>query len=309
MAGKTHFSDLLEPGLRKIFFDEYRQLPNMRDQVLNTETSTKQDETDSGVSGFGYFRQSSDGNPVAYEDPFQLYDVTYTHLTWKLGFKVTKEMYDDDQYNTINRLPGLLGRAAQRTLENQASYVIKRAFNTSYPGGDGKPLCSVGHLRADGGTAQSNASATGITLNDDNLETALIAMSEQLDHKGMLLGTMASQIVIPPDLDKEAHILIDSDRRPESADNDVNVYKGKLNIVTWPWIGGAAPGGSRTAWYLMDKGYNRLQLLMREAPNFENDSTFDTDEALYKGRMRFSTGFSDWYGFWGSKGDGAAYSS
>lgn len=309
MAGKTHFADLLEPGLRRIYFDEYKKLPTMYNQVLNVDDSQKQDETDSGVSGFGFFRQSSDGNPLQYEDPFQLYDVTYTHLTWKLGFKVTKEMYDDDQYRIINRLPALLARAGERTVENQGSYVLKNAFSTSYPGGDGKPLCSVGHLRADGGTAQSNASATGVTLNDDNLEDALIKMSEQVDHKGMLTGTMATDIVVPPDLDKEAHILINSEKRPESADNDINWNKGKLNITVWPWIGGAAPGGSRTWWFLLDKTYNRLNLLFRERPNFENDSAFDTDEALFKGRMRFSTGHSDWYGFWGSKGDGAAYSS
>jgi len=309
MADKSHFSDFLEPGLRKIYFDEYRSLPEMYAQVLSVEDSGKQDETDSGVSGFGFFRQSSDGNPLQYEDPFQLYDVTYSHLTWKLGFKVTKEMFDDDQYNIINRLPALLARAGQRTLENQAAYVLKRGFNTSYPGGDGKPLFSTVHLRADGGSSQSNASTTGITLNDDNLETALIALAEQLDHKGMLTGTLASEIVVPPDLDKEAHILVDSPSRPESADNDVNVYKGKLNILTWAWIGGAGPGGSRTAWFLRDKTYHRAKMYFRERPNFENDSTFDTDEALFKGRMRFSTGHSDWYGWWGSKGDGAAYSS
>jgi phage major head subunit gpT-like protein len=308
MAGKTHFSDFLEPGLRDIYFDEYRRLPEMYSQIFEVGNSTKQDETDTGVSGFGYFRQSSDGNPLQYEDPVQLYDVTYAHLTWKLGFKVTKEMYDDDQYNTINRLPKLLARAAQRTIENQGAAVLRRAFNTSYPGGDGLPLCSTAHLRADGGSSQSNASATGITLNDDNLETALIAFSEQLDHKGMLTGAMATDVILPPDLRKEGRILVESTGRPESADNDINVYNGELNIISWAWIGGAASGGSRTAWYLRDSTYHRLKLYMREAPNFENDSTFDTDEALFKGRMRFSVGFSDWYGFWGSQGDGAAYS-
>ena len=309
MAGKTHFSDFLEPGLREIYFDEYRILPQQYDKIIEVLDSSKQDETDSGVSGFGYFRQSSDGNPLQYEDPVQLYDVTYTHLTWKLGFKVTKEMYDDDQYNTINRLPKLLARAAQRTLENQAATIFRRAFDTSYPGGDGKPLASTGHLRADGGSSQSNASATGIALNDDNLETALIALSEQLDHKGMLTGTMATDLVVPPDLKKEARILVESPMRPESADNDINVYKGEMNVTSWPWIGGAAQNGSRTHWFLMDKTYHRLKMYFRERPNFENDSTFDTDEALFKGRMRFSVGFSDWYGFWGSKGDGLAYSS
>lgn len=309
MAGKTHFSDFLEPGLKKIYFDEYRNLPNMYSEIFEVDSSTKQDETDTGVSGFGYFRQSSDGNPLQYEDPVQLYDVTYAHLTWKLGFKVTKEMYDDDQYNTINRLPRLLARAAQRTLENQAAAVLRNGFSTSYPGGDGLPLCSTVHLRADGGSTQSNASATGITLNDDNLETALIAFSEQLDHKGMLTGAMATDVIVPPDLNKEARILVESPQRPESADNDVNVYKGQLNVKSWAWIGGAASGGSRTAWYLRDASYHRLKMYFRERPNFENDSTFDTDEALFKGRMRFSVGFSDWYGFWGSKGDGAAYSS
>jgi hypothetical protein len=138
-----------------------------------------------------------EGAPIPYEDPVQGYDKTYTHVKYGKGFKITEEMVEDDLYREMNKRPAALGRAMRRTAEDQASLVFRRAFSTSYLGADGKPLFSTSHPRSDGGTAQSNASSTGLVLAEDNIQTARVAMRNQLDDKGMKIDVLPDTLVIP----------------------------------------------------------------------------------------------------------------
>ena len=303
-AYRSNWPDLLEPGFREIFDDRYKEIPQVFPKIFHVETSDEQDEKDSAVSGFGYFAETSEGGQLNYEDPVQMYDVTYTHKKYTKGFKISEEMYEDDLYRIMNRKPGQLALAARRTAEYYAASVFNNAFDTSYQGGDAKPLCSISHPRADGGTAQSNASANGITLGETNLNTGLLAIEDQLDDKGMKIGVEARTLLTGRTLRKTGSILTDSAGRPETADNDVNFYRGLgLKQISWHYI------TSTTAWFLFDDMVHLLTWFWRVKPQFKQDNAFDTGMGLYKARMRFSKGFSDWRGFWGSKGDGASYSS
>jgi len=302
-AYRSSFGDILEPGFREIFDDKFSEIPQMFPQLFHVNTSTKQDEKDSAISGFGLLALTGEGGGVDYEDPLQMYDKRYVHLKYTKGFKISEELYEDDQYNVMNKKPAALGRAARRTAENAAAAVFNNAFSTSYLGGDAKPLASVSHPRADGGTSQSNASATGITLTETNLETGRLAMRAQLDDKGMKIEAMANTLVVPPALEKQAHIIVDSNLRSDSVDNDLNFYKGKLKIVVWDWL------TSTTAWFLIDSRQHEINWFWRVKPEFKQDTAFDTGMALYKTRTRFSNGWSDWRGVWASKGDGTAYAS
>lgn len=302
MADRTDFGDLLEPGFREIFDDKFKEVPMVMEQVFHVNDSSKQDENDSAVSGFGLLTLTPPGGAISYEDPVQMYNKTYTHLKYTKGFKITRELYEDDQYNIIRKKPAALGRAARRTAENEAAQVLNRAFNSSYTGGDGEELCSTSHDRSDGGTAQSNASATGITLTEPNLETGRLAMRNQLDDKGMKIDVSADTIIVPISLEKTAHLIVDSALRQGTADNDANFYKGTLKIIPWIYL------TSTTNWFLVDSKAHELNWFWRVRPEFKQDESFDTDVALFKCRERFSAGWSDWRGVWGSKGDGAAYS-
>lgn len=300
---RANFGDLLEPGLRKIFDDKYKEIPEVFSSIFHVNTSDSDTERDSAMTGFGLLTQTAEGGPISYEDPIQMYDVTYVHLKYTKGFKVSEELVEDDRYNVIKKKPAALAKSCRRTAEYLASNVFNNAFSTSYTGGDAKPLASTLHPRADGGTAQSNASATGITLTEVNLNTALLAMRGQVDDKGMKVAVRANTIVVPPALEKTAQILTNSKLRPGTADNDFNYYEGLLKVISWDWL------SSSTAWFLIDSSEHELNWFWRIRPEFKQDNSFDTGMALYKARMRSSVGWSDWRGFWGSKGDGSAYSS
>ncbi len=302
MAYRSGFGDILEPGLHKIFDDKYNELGEVFPQLFHVESSDKDQEQDSAVTGFGYLQATGEGEAIQYEDPVQMYDVSYRHLKYTKGFKVSEELYEDDLYNVINKKPAALARSARRTREYYAATVFNNAFSSG-TGGDAKYLCSTLHPRADGGATQSNASSTGITLTETNLETALLAMRSVTDDKGMKIMSKASTLLVPPALEKEANILVNSKLRPGSYNNDYNYYEGIVKVVPYDYL------TSSTAWFLIDGSLHELYWYNRVLPEFKQDNSFDTGMALYKTRTRFSKGWSDWRGVWGSKGDGAGYSS
>ena len=300
---RANFGDLLTPGFRKIFDDKYTEVDGIMEKVFHVNTSEKDTEKDSAVTGFGYPVLTAEGSTVDYEDPIQMYDVTYTHVKYTKGFKVSKEMVEDDLYNIIKKKPSALGKSFRRWQERSAAQVFNRAFNSSYLGGDAQELISTVHGRADGGTAQSNASSTGITLTEANLETALIAFRGQLDDKGMRIDVYPNVLLVPIDLRKTARLLVETPSRPGTADNDVNVYHNEFKVIDWIYM-----DRNTTHWFLIDTSEHELNWFWRIRPEFKQDDSFDTDLALYKARARWSNGWSDWRGIWGSQGDAAAYS-
>ena len=301
---RGNIGDLLEPGFREIYDDAFAELPLVFPQILNVNSSSKQDEKDSGLTGFGYLQETSEGAQVDYEDPNLMYDVTYIHKKYTKGFKVSEEAVEDDQYNKIKRKPAQLARATRRTTEYHAAEVFNKAFDTGYLGGDAKPLCSTVHPSSSGLSSQSNANTDGVTLTEVNLETARIAFRQQLDDKNMRIQAMPNKLIVPVDLDKNARIITGSTMRPGTADNDINVYKGTLQVVSWEYL-----TLNNTLWFLLDSNLHKLNWFWRVKPQFKQDNAFDTGMAVFKVRTRFSKGFSDWRGVWGSKGDATSYTS
>lgn len=302
-AIRANFADELDPAIRKIFFDEYDAEPEMMPKVFNILTSDRDTETDSATTGFGRLVQTSELGALDYEDPLKMYKTTYSFLKYTKGFKVSQELLEDDQHNIISQMPRALAKAVVYTTEDIGADIFNNGFTstaTSY--GDGEELFSTSHDRVDGGTAQSNASSTGITLGETNLETGRLAFEDALDDKGQIRNFTPNTILVGNDLRKTAVILTDSSLRPGTANNDVNIYEGVFNVKVWKYI------TSTTAWFLLGNDH-KLNFFWRIRPEFKNDYNFDADAALYKVRIRVAAGWSDWRNTWGSAGDGAAYSS
>lgn len=301
-AIRANFADELDPAVRTIFFDRYNEEPQMMPQVFEVLTSDADSEIDSATTGFGKLQQTSELGSLDYEDPVKMYKTTYSHLKYTKGFKVSQELYEDDQHNVIQKMPKALAKSVIYTTEYYAASVLNNAFSTSYTSyGDGKPLCSTAHTRADGGSSQSNASASGVTLTEANLETLRLQLEKALNDKGEKVAFNANTLLVPVDLRKTAKILTESPMRPGTANNDVNVYQDQFKIIAWRYL------TSTTAWFMMDSGNKLLNWFWRIRPEFKNDYNFDADAALYKVRIRFSKGWSDWRGIVGSKGDASEY--
>ena len=305
---RPSWPDLLDPSFRKIYGDEVRQLEQKVDSIFQVETSSKNLEKYSSASGLSKLVVKDEAGPITYEDQIQGYDTTFVHKTFAKGSAVSQELWEDEQFPVMRRKPRELALARVRTREQIGADIFNYAFtaggggfSTFISGGDAQALIGTSHPRSDGGTAQSNY--TTQDLAEDSLEIALVTMRATLDDKGQLQMVQPDVLVVPPALEKEARILLDSNQRTGTANNDINPYSGRLRLVVWDYLGSAA-GGSDTAWFVLDSRMAKLLFFNRSDRGLEGpDWDFDTKVARWSVVCRWSAGFTDWRAVYGSKGD------
>lgn len=307
MSVSPQWPDILDPSFRKIYGDELKAIPSIGETLFHVETSGKNIEKDSSASGLSKLIRRSEGQAISYEDEVQGFDVTYTHVEDSLGTSVSNKLWEDDQFNVIRRKPANLARAKMRTQEQMLADIFNYSFTAgggglaSFTSGDALALFSSAHTREDGGSTQSNY--TTVDLNEASLETALVGIRTQLDHKGQLFMAKGDTLVVAPALEKEARILLNSQQRTGTANNDINPYQGALKLVVWDFLGSAA-GGSDTAWFVIDSSLHQLNFFKRSDRGIEGpEYDFDTKTAKWSVDVRWSAGFSGWRGTYGSKGD------
>lgn len=317
------FGRLLEPGLRKIFFEQYRELPEQFSQVFKVQTSDKAIETDMRMGGFGLWETKDSAGSVKYQEPVGTAQLQYIHEEFASGFTIERKMVDDEQYNIINKFPGNLARAARATIETKAATVLNQAFSTSAPTGgqaqqawDGKALIANNHQRLDGGTMSNLASGA---LNDANLKLALIQGRQQVDDRGILIQSTLKVLVIPPQLEYTAKTLLEgsflsAQGTGSGMTNDKNVIQNRFRIVVLDYLqpldkttnlpvtSSTTAANTVYPWFLIDPSVAELNFFWRKKLEFKNTEDFDTMQAKYRGYMRFSAGFSDYRGIIASPG-------
>lgn len=307
MSVSPQWPDILDPRFRKIYGDELKLIPSIGSTIFHMETSSRNIEKDSSASGLSKLVRRAEGQAITYEDEVQGYDVTYTHFEDALGTSVSNKLWEDDQFNVIKRKPQNLAKAKTRTEEQIKADVFNYSFTAgggglaSFTSGDALALFSSAHTREDGGATQGNY--TTQDLNESSIETGTVSMRQVLDHKGQLYMSKADTLVVPPALEKEARILLNSQQRVGTANNDINPYQGALKLVVWDFLSSAA-GGSDTAWFLLDSSLHALNFFTRSDRGLEGPFyDFDTKTAKWSVDCRWSVGFSGWRGTYGSKGD------
>jgi phage major head subunit gpT-like protein len=295
----TSFGALLEPGLRKIFFETYAEVPEQFSKLFKVGSSKKAKETDFGLGAFGdWAERTSEFSEVDYATLDTGYEREYVHKAYTKGFMIGRELYDDEQYRQINKFPAAMARAGRAYVEKQVAGFMHNSFTTALF--DGKPLIANDHPLINGGVSVGDNLVTG-ALSDTNLKIALQNMRETTDEAGNLINCSAKKLFVPPALEYTAKEIINSTQKAGTTANDANTVKGALEVVVYDYLGLAA-GGSDTAWYIVDPNIAELNFFWRTKPEFKWDEDFDTFVAKYRGYMRFSFGASDWRGIVGSTG-------
>lgn len=304
---RPQWPDILDPAFRKIYGDEIRQLPQQVFTYFNVDTSVKNIEKDSSATGLSKLVQTTESGAITYEDEVEGFNVTYTHLKFAKGTSVSQELWEDDQFGVMRRKPMNLANAKIRTQEQFGADIFNFGFTTGgggsapFTGPDSLALFSTAHPREDGGATQSNSITSD--LSEDSIENVLVQMRQTLDGKGQLMLVKPTHLIVPPSLEKEARILMDSLGRTGTTNNDINPYKGRLEVSVWDYLGSAA-GGSDTAWFILDRSVEELNWFNRSDRGLEGpDWDFDTKTARWSTVCRWSAGWSNWRGIFGSKGD------
>lgn len=306
-ANEDNFGKLLEPGLRKIFFETYDELPEQFAKIYNVEGSTKATETDWGMGAFGdWEKRTTQLDTVNYKTLSPGLNRTYVHEAFTSGFAVTREMYDDDQYREMQKMPKALARSGRAKVEKDAMTPLLRGFsdvvtNPTHAIYDGKALFAVDHPLLD--SVKLGKNLTTGPLTDANLKKALQMIRETLDEAGNLIQLKASRLIIPPALEDTAMRILGSDRISGGELNDTNSFLKKhgIEVVVLDHLG-LASGGSDTHWFLQDASRHELNFFWRIRPEFKWDESFDNFVQKYRGYMRYSYGVSDWRGLVGSTG-------
>ncbi len=305
---QTNFGKLLEPGLRKIFFETYDELPEQYTRIYNVNDSSKAKEYDWGMGAFGdWTKRTSQLDTVDYKTLSPGLERTYTHEAFTQGFMITREMYDDDQYRQMEKMPKAMARSGRAKVEKDAMLPLLNGFSADIGGVgasaiyDGKALFASDHDLLDSAGTGSNL-VTG-ALNDVNLKKAIQQFRETPDEAGNLAQFKPTKLIIPPALEDTARRLLHSAQVPGSANNDTNEFlqSSGLEIVVMDYLG-LASGGSDTHWFLQDGSRHELNFFWRIRPEFKWDESFDDFVSKYRGYMRYSFGVSDWRGLAGSTG-------
>jgi len=307
---RDNWADLLDENIRTVYHLTESGVEQMRSRIFHTETSSSDDEKDSAASGLSKLVETAEGESISYEDAKQGYDVRYIHKKFSKGIKITEEMYEDDQTNVMKKMPSALARSKVFTMEQSAADIFNHGFTAgggglaAFTSGDGAALFSASHTSSALPTlVQGNL--TTADLDEDSLEVALVTMRATKDEKGELMLVQPDVLLVAPALEKEARILVESMQRTGTANNDINPYKGKLEVVVWDYLGTAA-GGSDTAWFVLDSTQHSLNWFTRKDTGIVGpsmDDSFDNEIAKWKVSCRWSVGFSDWRGVYGSLGD------
>jgi hypothetical protein len=290
----------LLPGLNALFGLEYKQYGEEHKEIFEQETSERSFEEEVKLSGFAAAPVKNEGSAIAYDNAQEAYTARYNHETIAMGFSITEEAMEDNLYDSLSaRYTKALARAMAYTKQVKGANILNRAFDTDYTFGDGVVLCSTAHPLVSGGT-NSNRPTTASDLNETSLESAIIQISNWTDERGLLVAGKPKKLIIPPDLMFIAQRLLKSEGRVGTADNDINAVKSM----------GVIPGGysvnhylnDTNAWFVTTDIPNGLKYFVRTAMSTSMDGDFDTGNARYKARERYSFGVSDALGVFGSPG-------
>jgi hypothetical protein len=290
----------LLPGLNALFGLEYSTYGEQHKEIYETETSERSFEEETKLSGFSAAPVKNEGSALAYDNAQEAWSARYVHETIALGFSLTEEAIEDNLYDSLSaRYTKALARAMSYTKQVKAAAVLNNGFSSSYVGGDGVSLFSNAHPLVGGGT-NSNIPSTAADLNETSLENAVIQIAAWTDERGLLISARPRKLIIPPALQFVATRLLETKLRVGTADNDINAIENNGSIPEGYAINHFLT--DTNAWFLTTDVPNGLKHFVRTPMSTGMDGDFDTGNVRYKARERYSFGWSDPLGMFGSAG-------
>ena len=300
VIGTGSLAKALWPGVNAWFGNAYEEHPLEYKEIFDIEKSEQNFEEDVNVNGTGLAAVKPEGEALAYDDFSQGFLKRYSHITYALGFILTREAIEDNLYMKLaEQRSKKLAFSMRQTKENVAANVLNRAFNSSYVGADGLELCSTAHLLSKGGTFK-NELTTAADLSEASLEQSIIDIMDMKDDAGLKIHVMPKKLIVPTALCFEAERILKSSLQNDSANNAVNALRSK----------GVMPEGYAVNHYLTDpdaffvktNAPDGLKMFERRDVAIDNDTDFDSENMKFKASERYSVGWSDPRGIFGSPG-------
>jgi hypothetical protein len=290
----------LLPGLNALFGLEYARYGEEHKEIYETETSERSFEEETKLSGFSAAPVKAEGSAIAYDNAQEAWTARYNHETIALGFSLTEEAIEDNLYDSLSaRYTKGLARAMAYTKQVKAAAVLNNGFSSAFTGGDGVALFSTAHPLVNGGT-NANTPSTQADLNETSLENSVIQIAAWTDERGLLIAAKPKKLIIPPALMFVATRLLETELRVGTNNNDLNALKNNGSIPEGYTVNHFLTDNN--AWFLTTDVPNGMKHFVRVPLQNSMDGDFDTGNVRYKSRERYSFGFSDPLGMFGSSG-------
>jgi hypothetical protein len=295
----THPSALW-PGIQAWFGMSYDRFPKEYTQIFDVRTSDKAYEEIGSLVGFGLAQTKAEGASIAYDVDNEGPRSRFTHVTYALGYIVSREAIEDNQYQQIaTARTAALSRSMWVTKEIVHANVLNRMQDTSLPssiGGDGQPLVSNAHPTDAG--AKSNL-LTPADLSEAALEDAAKQIWAATDSRGLPIQLGIKRLIISPADAFNATRLLKSELRTGGNNNDINALRS-MGIIPEVVINHYLTDND--AWFLQTDVDEGLISYQRRALEFAKDEDFETENAKAKASERYSAGFADWKAIFGNPG-------
>jgi hypothetical protein len=290
----------LLPGLNALFGLEYKRYAEEHKEIYETENSERSFEEEVKLSGFAAAPVKNEGAAIAYDNGQEAWTARYTHETIAYGFSITEEAMEDNLYDSLSaRYTKALARSMAFTKQVKAAFPLNNGFSSSFQSGDGVSLFNTQHPLVSGGY-NSNRPTTGADLNETSLEAAVIQIAAWTDERGLLIAARPRKLIVPPSNMFVATRLLETELRTSTTDNDINALKSNGSIPEGYTVNHFLTDPN--AWFLTTDVPNGMKHFVRSPLATSMDGDFDTGNARYKARERYSFGVSDPLGIFGSPG-------
>ena len=296
----SNFAKALYPGVNAWYGQKYNEFDKEWTKLFDTYKSTRQWEEDVGTSGMGLFQVKPEGEAIQMDSERQAFTTRYTHIVYALGFVITREMFEDNQYDVIGqRKARALAMSLSQTKETIAANVYNRAFNSSYPGGDGKQILASDHPNLAGGT-WSNILTTASDISEAALEQACIDVARFTNDRGLKINVMPESLIITPDQEFDVARILKSVGQVDQMNNNINALRvlGKFpkGVIVNHYL------TDTDAWFIRTNVDNGMKHFERRGDEFTTTDDWDTENAKYKATFRCSFGNTDPRALYGSAG-------
>lgn len=290
----------LWPGVKAFFGAQYMEHKAEYPDVFKKNSSDKAYEELVALAGFGLAPVKPEGDSISYDSMNQFFVTRLTNVTVGLGFQITREAIEDNQYTELARTRSRsLAYSMRQSKETIAANVLNRAFTATYAGGDGIELCATNHPTMSGTFA--NELATSADLSGASLEQAAIDIAGFVDNRDNKINVMPRKLIVHRNDMFEAQRILKSALEYDTANNAINALKS-MNVF---------PDGIAVNHYLTDSdaffiitdcpdGMVYFQRRALELAPAEND--YDTENARFKATERYVFGWGDPRGIFGSPG-------
>jgi len=293
-ATRGAFSQLLAPGLYSVIYEDLAMHPEEYSEFFNVYPSTKAYEEDQLVAGLAAVPSKPEGEPLKMDEPIQGGSYRYTHVGYGLGFQVTREMWDDDQYGIMKKVSGDFAGSIRQTVEVNAAGILNNSF-TSTKCITGENL--IGSHNLLGGGSYSNQSSTNVAFSVSGMQELILIFEKMVNERGLIKRMVPAEAWIPVDLQFKAQEILHSSYKPYSGTNEINSVQGRVIPRVNHYF------SSATAWWLASvKSGHTMKFFWRIQPQFDSQDDFTTKGASFSVYFRETQGVTYWHGIAGSPG-------